>query len=64
MAHRVNKTYTPRELRDAVTVMEQSGIPSAERVIRALYVLGYRVIYTGRRQGERGEQQRAMDRMP
>lgn len=49
---RVAKTYSPRELKMAVEVLQHNGYhcfseADAKGIISALYNLGFRIVYTG-----------------
>lgn len=48
MAHRINKTYSPYEMRDVLALLATVGVDDPEKLVKALFDRGYRVIHAGR----------------
>ena len=51
---RINKTYTPEGLKQAINALMQTGPTEADaiRTVIELHKLGWRVMYAGKLQGE------------
>lgn len=48
-SQRVRKTYTPREMKQALDVLQELGIDGPD-LIKQLYDRGFRVVYAGKLQ--------------
>ena len=44
---RINKTYTPTELKAAIAVLQGTGIVNPEALIKTLHERGWRVVNCG-----------------
>ena len=50
---RINKTYTPTELKAAIAVLQGVGIVNPEALVEVLHERGWRVVFAGKLCGER-----------